>query len=320
MFKIIKTTLFAIFIIGVSFATEAQVNTPVDSQSASRINSSVKESAKVKTDKKDTVQLKKIAIMPFEVKPEVINIEGLSDANISTSVQQGLINQFTQSRKFRVVDRDGSNDTAYQSEARAIFDQQISKDRSKLVSNVDGDYIVTGQISSFSIANKKTSYYGENFSKWNVTATVEYKLLDLSTMEVKWANTVTTTLASDVATKYIEDRNGSYIGIEQYLFKDLSKTIADQIIGVAYPLTVLKVLDNNVYLNQGGNRVQKGSIYRVFERGDVVKDKVTDKLITLNGKQVAVIKIIDVMPKYSVGQIVEGNSFSIYENDKAFLQ
>ena len=286
-----------------------------------QVNLSVDVAKYLADDADDQRSLKQIAILPFEVNSDAISVDGISKDSIATSLQQGLDNQFTQSRKFKMVNRSKADDAVYQREAQIIASSQTdSKDLGKLGNKTNADYILTGRVSSFDITNKKTNYYGEDFSKFSVSATVSYRLLDIATMEIKWANTVTKTLSTATANMYIEDHNGSYTGVENYLFKEFAQTIADQVIGVAYPLSVLKVLDGDVYLNQGGDRVQRGSTYRIFERGDVVKDKSTGQLITLVGKKVATIRISDVMPKYSIAQIIDGNSLNIKPNDKAYLQ
>ena len=275
----------------------------------------------ISEDESEKLALKKIAILPFVVNRDAISVQGISSSSISTSLQQGLVNQFTQSRKFRMVNRNIADNTAFQKEVAIISNSQTdSKDNAKLGNKTNADFILTGKVSSFTITNKKTNYYGEEFSKYSVSATVSYQLMDLTTMEIKWANTVTKTLPTTVANKYMDDHNGSYVGVENYLFKEFSQTIADQVIGVAYPLSVLKILDNDVYLNQGGDRVQRGSTYKIYEKGTVVKDQATGQLITVAGKNIGTIRISDVMPKYSLGQLISGNNVDIYPNDKAYLQ
>jgi hypothetical protein len=144
--------------------------------------------------------------------------------------------------------------------------------------------------------------------------------LDLKTMEVKWANTVTAELPSDVVARYVTEDGHPNPELQNRLVKHLSRVMSDQIIGVAYPLTIINVRDENIYLNQGGDRVQKGTIYKVFEKGDVTKDGTTGQLITIVGKNIASIRISDVMPKYSIGKLVSGNMSKIQVNDQAYLQ
>ena len=182
----------------------------------------------ISEDESEKLALKKIAILPFVVNRDAISVQGISSSSISTSLQQGLVNQFTQSRKFRMVNRNIADNTAFQKEVAIISNSQTdSKDNAKLGNKTNADFILTGKVSSFTITNKKTNYYGEEFSKYSVSATVSYQLMDLTTMEIKWANTVTKTLPTTVANKYMDDHNGSYVGVENYLFKEFSQTIAD---------------------------------------------------------------------------------------------
>ena len=267
------------------------------------------------------LSMKKIAILPFDVDANAIKIRGISDSALSLDIQQGLINQFTQSRKFRVVDRDHSDDEVYKNEvAKITVNNALESGISQIDKTTVADYIVTGSLSNISIYSKKSRYYGSEFLKWTALATASYKLLDLKTMEVKWANTVTVELPSSVVANHVTEDGNPSPELQNRLIEHLSKVMSDQIIGVAYPLTVIKVRDGDVYLNQGGGRVQKGTVYKVFEQGSVTKDETTWQLITIVGKNIATIRISDVMPKYSIGKFVSGNMSKIQVNDQAYLQ
>lgn len=266
------------------------------------------------------LKLKKIAILPFSINSGAISFGDVSDASIVESIQQGLVNQFTQSRKFRVLNRNPEDEKAYKQEAQRIVDGQTDMQNiAKFGNTTSADYILTGDVTNFRVNKKQSSYYGEDFTTYSLSATVTYRLLELATMEVKWSNTVTENLSGDASSLYIDNANGSYSQASDYLVKQLFKKMSDQVIGTAYPLTVLKALDNNIYLDQGGERVVRGSIYNIFARGNVVKDVSTGRLITLSGKKLATIKITDVMPKYSIGEVVDGKSSDIKANDKAFM-
>ena len=267
------------------------------------------------------LSMKKIAILPFDINAGAIHINGVSDSALSKDIQQGLVNQFTQSRKFRVVDRNHSDDDIYKIEiARITVDSSEESSIYQIDKTTVADYIVTGSLSNISIYSKKSRYYGSEFLKWTALATASYKLLDLKTMEVKWANTVTAELPSNVVARYVTADGNSNSELQNRLIENLSKVMSDQIIGVAYPLTVLKVHDGDVYLNQGGDRVKKGTVYKVFEQGKVAKDETTGQLITIVGKNIATIRVSDVMPKYSIGKFVSGNMSKIQVNDQAYLQ
>lgn len=266
------------------------------------------------------LKLKKVAILPFSVDSGVVNFGNVSKEVVVKSIQQGLINHFTQSRKFSVVDRNSLDDERYTQEAQRILRGESDMDNMvKFGNRTSADYILIGDLTNFSVNKKQSTYYGEDFTSYSISATVTYRLLEVATMEIKWSDTVSENLTGDASSLYIQANNGSYSQASDYLVKQLTKKISDQVIGVAYPFTVLKVLDNNVYLDQGGKRVTRGSIYNIFSRGSVEKDISTGRLITINGKKVATVKITDVMPKYSIGEIVDGNSLAIKINDKAYI-
>jgi curli biogenesis system outer membrane secretion channel CsgG len=274
----------------------------------------------VKNESQQNLKLKKVAILPFSIDSGAVNFGDVSRDSVVKSIQQGLVDQFTQSRKFSVVDRNSLDDERYSQEAKRILNGESNMaNMSKFGSRTMADYILVGNITNFSVNKKQSSYYGENFTSYTISAIVTYRLLEVATMEVKWSNTVNENLSGDASSLFIQADNDSYSQASNYLVKQLTKKVSDQVIGVAYPLTVLKALDNNVYLDQGGERVTRGSIYNIFARGSVVKDISTGRLITVNGKKVATVKITDVMPKYSIGEIMQGNSLVVKASDKAYI-
>ena len=104
-----------------------------------------------------------------------------------------------------------------------------------------------------------------------------------------------------------------------HLEAQIGNTIANQAIGAIYPLQVLKVIDGEIYLNQGGERVKRGSVYEVRQSGGTTVDESTGQHIVLDGKVLAKIRITDVMPKYSIGIVVDGSLSKIQKGARSYL-
>ncbi|RFC15040.1 hypothetical protein, partial [Klebsiella pneumoniae] len=164
-------------------------------------------------------------------------------------------------------------------------------DKGMLNQKIGADFILTGDILNLNITKNKTSYYGEDFTTLNVSATVAYRMVELATMEVKWSNVVTIEVPTNIANQYANADDANYMQLLSYLGKQLGKTISDQVIGAIYPLQVLKVDDGEIYFNQGGDRIIKGSVYEVRQDGGVTLDPATGQHIVLDSKVLAKIKI-----------------------------
>ncbi|AXA33349.1 CsgG/HfaB family protein [Francisella adeliensis] len=269
-------------------------------------------------DERDKLEMFSIAIQPFEVDESKLP----KDTNAKVfqrGLNQAIVAEFTQSRKFRVASRDDTDDKAYQKEIEKIINSDSKDDRTKLNKKIGADFILTGNVLSVNSHQKKTSYYGEHFTTWSVSATVAYRVLELATMEVKWSNVVKVNVPTNVANETMQSNDGQFSAIATYLDEQIGSRIADEVIGAIYPLQVLKVIDGEIYFNQGGNRVKEGSIYEVRQSGGTTVDEATGQHVVLDAKVLAKVRITDVMPKYSIGIVVDGSLSKIQKGARSYL-
>lgn len=270
-------------------------------------------------DERSNLNMYKVAIAPFNVKQDTIDAGDTTTSVVKIGLEEAIKAQFTQSRKFRIVNRNDDDEAIYQSEIQKISSSSSAEEKLKLGQKIGADFILTGDVLALSINEKKSSYYGESFANWRVSATVSYRVIELATMEVKWSNTVTVSLPASEANEYIEANNGSLLEVENRLYHKIGKEIADQVIGAIYPLSVLSVVDNNIYLNQGGERVKRGSVYTIRYGIGTVEDSSTGQHTVLDSKPSAKVRVIDVMPKYSIAEVIEGGINNIQKGDRAYL-
>ncbi|MBK2111592.1 penicillin-binding protein activator LpoB [Francisella tularensis subsp. novicida FSC159] len=285
--------------------------------SASSILSSAS-SAYKGVDERSKLKMFRVAILPFDTKGAKIDGD-IDQEQLQSGLNDSIVAQITQSRKFRVSNRDVNDEKAYESEIKRILNSNTDNDKGMLNQKIGADFILTGDILNLNITKNKTSYYGEDFTTLNVSATVAYRMVELATMEVKWSNVVTIEVPTNIANQYANVDDANYMQLLSYLGKQLGKTISDQVIGAIYPLQVLKVDDGEIYFNQGGDRIIKGSVYEVRQDGGVTLDPATGQHIVLDSKVLAKIKITDVMPKYSIGIVIDGSLAKVQPGLRAYL-
>ncbi|MBK2243916.1 CsgG/HfaB family protein [Francisella tularensis] len=285
--------------------------------SASSILSSASSTYKG-VDERSKLKMFRVAILPFDTKGAKIDGD-IDQEQLQSGLNDIIVAQITQSRKFRVSNRDVNDEKAYESEIKRILNSNTDNDKGMLNQKIGADFILTGDILNLNITKNKTSYYGEDFTTLNVSATVAYRMVELATMEVKWSNVVTIEVPTNIANQYANADDANYMQLLSYLGKQLGKTISDQVIGAIYPLQVLKVDDGEIYFNQGGDRIIKGSVYEVRQDGGVTLDPATGQHIVLDSKVLAKIKITDVMPKYSIGIVIDGSLAKVQPGLRAYL-
>ncbi|ASG68552.1 penicillin-binding protein activator LpoB [Francisella halioticida] len=269
-------------------------------------------------DERNNLKMFKVAILPFDAHNAKINAS-MGIKQLQDGLNNIIIAQITQSRKFRVSNRDVKDQKAYEREVQQIMNSNTDNEKAKLNKKIGADFILTEDILSLNVSKKQTSYYGEKFKAYHVSASVAYRMVELATMEVKWSNVVTISIPANIANQYVESNNGNYSELLNYLGKRFGKIISDQIVGAIYPLQVLKVYDGEVYFNQGGNTVIKGNVYEVRQEGGITIDPATSQHIVLDGKVLAKVRITDVMPKYSIGIVIDGSLSKIHKGLRSYL-
>ena len=91
------------------------------------------------------------------------------------------------------------------------------------------------------------------------------------------------------------------------ILENAGATMATNVLEVIFPIKVLNISDNEIALNQGGIRVKKGELFDIFTPGEKVVDPDTGRKIRLDGTRVGTLQVIRVLPKYSVGRMIDGD-------------
>ena len=220
-------------------------------------------------------------------------IEGITDA---------LVNAFTATRKFSVLDRD--NEDVYALEKSLVLSEDAKRSEIAKLGQVKGtDYIVTGTIKSLNIsANKrKIALSGDTFTTYSASAVIDFRLLAFATRQVKFASSVRVSLGnSEISGKKCQD-------ILSLLMQKAAAQIVDRCIENIYPPLIVNINGNNIYLNIGGENIKKGSLYAVYSVGEKIIDPYTGESLGAEETQIATLRISEVKPKYSVGILESGD-------------
>lgn len=222
-----------------------------------------------------------------------VQIEGITDA---------LVNAFTATRKFSVLDRD--NEDVYNLEKSLVLSVDAQRSEVAKLGQVKGtDYIVTGTVKSLNISSsrKTISISGDSFTTYSASAEIDFRLLAFATRQVKFSSSVRVSLNNaEIAGKKCAD-------ILSALMKKAAFQIVDKCLENIYPPLVVSVNQGKVFLNIGGDSIKKGSVYAVYSLGEKIIDPYTGESLGAEESQIATLKISEVKPKYSVGVLESGN-------------
>jgi len=137
---------------------------------------------------------------------------------------------------------------------------------------------------------------------------ISYRLIDVATRQVKYANL------------YISDSGTDSANADTQMVLNAVSNIGEDILFAIYPLKIEKIDGMTLYIGQGGNQLQKGDIYNVFKLGDEIIDSYTGETLGRLEKVVGVATIENVSSKMSSAKIQLDTGMKIDETDSLILR
>ncbi|AJC85694.1 hypothetical protein [Campylobacter sp. RM16704] len=200
-------------------------------------------------------------------------------------LQQKIITDLIQSRKFNVLDRDSKG--YYDMEKALIKSPDAYKDEIYKLKNVLAtDYILLFNIGGVDLKTKG--------SRNKIDVVVDYRVLLFATRQIKFSNTLTMSAST----------KGDSLVASEKLSEKIAKKISDDILNAIYPLKIEKIINSEVIFSQTLNN---DDVYECYSLGEIVKDSYTKentaRIETKSGK----VQITRSTPKLSYAKILEGN-------------
>ncbi|MSN96149.1 hypothetical protein F1B92_02885 [Campylobacter sp. FMV-PI01] len=254
----------------------------------------IKTSKKYKTPGLDPNNRRKIAVFPvFSDKNYFVVLnQKISKYDLTNPLTQDILSAITNTRKFTVLDR-VSDSNVYDIEESIISSKQAARDEIFKLGNVLGaDYILTVNISDFSVS-KNSSSITQTQNKIN--ARIEYRVLTMATRQVKFAKVKN--FSFNVSTNSL---NNEISKITQKMAYDISAEIIDTI----YPIKIADVINGEVIISQN---LKVGEIYEVFSQGKQIVDPYTKEIVSRIENRVGSIEIIRLNSKISYAKILDGS-------------
>ncbi|HED0576884.1 TPA: hypothetical protein R4K34_001408 [Campylobacter jejuni] len=210
---------------------------------------------------------------------------------IGSALQQKIISDLLQSRKFNVLDRDSSG--YYEMEKALIKSGDAASDEVYKLKNVLAtDYILLFSISGLEGKQKTSNLTGK--SKTEIEVIVDYRVLLFATRQIKFSNTLSMKVN-------LKDNS---LSANEAALKQIANRIAGDILNAIYPLKVAAVENNEVVFSQSLNQ---GDVYECFALGKAIKDTYTKENTGRVESKTGSIEITRTSPKLSYAKITEGS-------------
>ena len=210
---------------------------------------------------------------------------------IGSALQQKIISDLLQSRKFNVLDRDSSG--YYEMEKALIKSGNAASDEVYKLKNVLAtDYILLFSISGLEGKQKTSNLTGK--TKTEVEVTVDYRVLLFATRQIKFSNTLSMKVN-------LKDNS---LNANENALKQIADRISGDILNAIYPLKVASVENNEVVFSQSLNQ---GDTYECFALGKTIKDAYTKENTGKVESKIGSVEITRTSPKLSYAKILEGS-------------
>lgn len=223
------------------------------------------------------------SITVFSVSPAVYS-------GLGSTLQQKIITDLLQSRKFNVLDRD--SDGYYAMEKAIIQSGDAASDEVYKLKNVLAtDYILLFSVNALDAKKKTSNLTGK--TKAEAEVVIDYRVLLFATRQIKFSNTLTMKVS-------IKDDS---LTANEAALEQIAARISSDMLNAIYPLKVASVSNNEVVFSQILNT---GDVYECFALGEVIKDAYTKENTGRVENKVGVVEVTRVTPKLSYAKITEG--------------
>ena len=248
-----------------------------------------------------------LAVMPFHSDKTSYTLLGdvTPVSRIEAELRNRILDQFTQSRRMNVLDREFGAE--FQDEkALWLSDDAALAERAKAGNVLGADYIVVGNIRNLrSTRHVKTlQLTGETITSYSGAAQLDYKIILAATRQVKWSDSINLKF-SDAD---IRAMLGKYGSSQAGITAELAEELAQKALANIYPIRVVAVKGKTVVLNQGGKTLKKGDRLDVYFLGEEMFDPYTHESLGFLEEKIATIEVVRVNAKTTYAKVVDGDA------------
>lgn len=228
---------------------------------------------------------------------------------IASAIRAQVTEALTQTHRFTVLDR-GDNAESNQEIDLIRSGNATPADTARLGQRLAADLIVIPTINSFEYVRHERAlqlaqrtlvfYSGAGKVSFQIVNAVTGQIVMSKSFDYAFPSTSPTTLGVSV--------DGNKLATE--MMSEIDREFVAAILRSTYPLAVLRVQGGNVIINQGGDVVQQGAVYRAVLLGKAIVDPQTGRSLGPIETPCCTIAIDRVTPDLSYGHIV-GSSVQI---------
>lgn len=260
----------------------------------------------------DRSHLPAVVLAPFQTRAASYQLGKvkINAGEARRRLQANLVDAFAQSGRFRVLDR---GHLAARDEELAML-ARGSLEPGELVrlgKNKGADVLLVGSIEDFDIGDNEREFYGAKFQGYEPRIRVRYRLIDVASGEILRADLFDWRRSEQSVRELARQRNIDEWNhperIADAIYPSIARAIAGAATDTLYPVQVLKVDTDTVYLSQGQGRLETGTTLTAYRLADTIKDPDTGLPIQLESPSLATLEVTEVRPGYGLARITRSD-------------
>jgi curli biogenesis system outer membrane secretion channel CsgG len=254
-------------------------------------------------------QLKRLrlAVIPLRITGQAASA-GQNGADFAEAVSASLEAFLAQTRKFAMIDR-RSTDTSL-TELRRINSRNAPIEETvKIGMRVGADFMVIAALKDFRFQEtSQQRVTGRVVTRASAPVGIDVRVIDIATGQIKFAQTYTN-----------PGRLPPGMNLSQYA-SDIGSDIGHVISTAIYPIAVVAVSGSEVTLNQGGDTVQVGRIYRVVSLGRNLVDPHTKESLGQEESELGRVEITTVTDRTANARLISGSLPPAFKSGSLFAR
>ncbi len=215
---------------------------------------------------------------------------------------------FQATRKFNVVTRSKSSMEAIREEQQFAESDLSAGDAAESGRLKNADFLVLPEIHRFSFyakTNKVPNLQNKFFRRDHGTLEVNAQIVDTKTGQIMTTFFLKKSFSTN---ERMVNRSGGVPSKKHFtdLAKGISAQMADQFLSIVFPVEIISIRGNKVYLNKGQDGGFKvGNVLDVYMKGEVLIDPHTGEQLGSAEEYAGKIKVSKVSPKFTIATIMK---------------
>lgn len=240
---------------------------------------------------------RRIAVYPVDSAGRYLFLgETLAGGLVSSRLTQRLVEAFTGTRRFAVLER--SRSEAVEKELDFLTKPVVARPEAARIGEAIGaDYLVTAQIIDFEVTRSRSTIQltSEVVREISGSISVGMRIISTATRQIMWADTVTVNPQRLNSFGVEVDQRGRALTATLQLLAD---QLTNRAVSAIYPIRIASgSAGNEIVLNQGDNRLSPGDRLDVFKLGDHIEDPYTGESLGREELPIGAVEVVRVTSK-----------------------